>query len=515
MKKSDMEFLVDKGIDIVEATKMGYAEIKTPDGKSLWITEKPPLNPAMVADFYQFTMMAAYIESGKADEIATFNGFYRRNPFGGGFTLAVGLERIIEYLEQFQFTGRDIDHMRKHWKMPKSFYEYIREAKFDGTLEALPEGTMAQPYIPMVQLTGTLPIANFVETYILNKLGFPTLVTTKAARIYLHGKKPYLEFGLRRAQGGDEGGLMASRAAYIGGAFGTSNVSAEIVHGIPAKGTHAHSFVEAFPTQKNAFRSYADVFGEESVFLIDTYGYSKGVEDAVTVAKEKGLKTFSGVRDDSGDLAYQSRIIRKILDDNGFKDAKITVSNDIDERIAKSLIEQGAEIDLYGIGTKLVTADGSPSLGIVYKLVQIGDRYAIKISGNEEKITDPGRKNVYRLLDKNGHYAADVMLTSDEILEDEILEDEITVHHRSRGYETKKFNNTQNAIPLLATIFENGVRTYRKPTLDEIKHRALSELDRLWPEITRLENPAEYLVGLSPHLKKIKDKMIQQYAIKK
>jgi len=337
MAGNNFDFLANLGIEIVEATKMGYAEIRTTDGKSLWITEKPPLNPAMVTDFYQFTMMAAYIESGKADEIATFNAFYRRNPFGGGFTIVTGLERIIEYLEQFQFTGKDIDYMRKKWKMPASFFEYIRAAKFDGTVEALPEGTMAQPYVPIVQVTAPLPIANFVETYILNQLGFATLVSTKAARISSQGNVPFLEFGLRRAQGGIEGGLIASRSAYIGGGIGTSNVAAEIVYNIPAKGTHAHGFVMAFPTQAEAFEAYANVFAEESVFLIDTYGYKNGVEDAIAVAKKLGLKSFRGVRDDSGDLAYQSKVIRQILDDNGFRDVKIVVSNDIDEEIKKEL----------------------------------------------------------------------------------------------------------------------------------------------------------------------------------
>lgn len=500
--------LVEGGCRVIENTKMGYAEIETPNGERLWVTKKPPLNPAMVTDFYEFTMMAAYVESGKADEIATFNAFYRRNPFGGGFTLALGLEGIIDYLECFQFTGRDIDYMRKRWKMPDSFYEYVREAKFNGTVEALPEGTMAQPHIPIVQVTGPLPIANFVETYVLNQIGFPTLVATKAARIRLQGKEPFTDFGLRRVQGGVEGGLMASRAAYIGGSSGTSNVAAEMVHGIPASGTQAHSFIMTFPDQREAFRAYADVFREDSVFLIDTYGYAQGIEDAVAVAKGMGLTTFKGVRDDSGDLAYQSKVIRKILDDNGFTDTKIVVSNQLDEFVKRSLREQGAQIDLEGIGERLVTAHGSPSLGVVYKLAQVGGRFTIKVSPG--KITDPGRKQVFRLLNEEGGYAADVMLT-----EDETLGDEITVHHRSRGYESKHFDNTEGAIPLLVPIFENGERVYNLPSLDEIKDRAMGELYRIWPEIQRLENPAEYLVGLSPRLKEIKDRIVEEHAIRK
>lgn len=509
MKKENIDFLTDKGINIAESTRTGYTEIRTPNGKSLWVTEKPPINPAMVTDFYQFSMMAAYIESGKTDEIATFNAFYRRNPFGGGFTIVAGLERIIEYLEQFQFTGRDIDHMQKHWKMPDSFFEYVREAKFNGTIEALPEGSMAQPYVPIVQVTAPLPIANFVETYILNQLGFATLVATKAARISNQGDEPYLEFGLRRAQGGIEGGLIASRSSYIGGATATSNVAAEQVFGIPAKGTHAHSFVMAFPTQREAFEAYANVFKENSVFLIDTYGYKKGVEDAISTAQELNLKSFRGVRDDSGDLAYQSKVIRKILDDNDFRHVKIIVSNEIDEKVRRELKEQGAKIDLFGIGTKLVTADGSPSLGIVYKLVQIGDRHVIKLSGNEEKVTDPGRKNVYRLLDQKGYYAADVMMKQNER-----IGNNLTVHHRSKRYESKYFNNP-NALPLLVPIFEDGRLVYKSPSLDDIKHRATEELKKMWPEVTRLRNPAEYLVGLSPDLKAVKDKLMEEHAIRK
>jgi len=251
-------------------------------------------------------------------------------------------------------------------------------------------------------------------------------------------------------------------------------VLAEQIYGIPASGTVAHSFIMAFTSQRKAFKAYADVF-----------------------------------REDSGDLAYQSKVIRKILDENGYKDVKIAASSDIDEHIVRSLREQDAKIDLYGIGTKLVTAEGSPSLGIVYKLVQIGDRYAIKVPNNKEKITDPGRKKVYRLMD-NGRYAADVML-----LYNEKLKKKITAHHRSRDYETKTFKNTQNSKSLLITIFKDGQKVYSTPNLDDIKHRALQELKTMWTENTRLENPAEYLVGLSPKLKKLKDKLIKKHAIKK
>ncbi len=509
MKDVDVEELLSKGLDLVENTRMGWAEVKGCNGKSYFLSEKPPINQAMAADLYQFTMMAAYIESGKAEEAATFNALYRGNPFSGGFTIVSGLERIIEYLEEFQFTGRDIDHIRKNWKMPESFFEYIREARFSGKVEALPEGTMAQPYLPMLQVTAPLPMSNFIETFVLNQLGFATLVSTKAARISDQGNEPFIEFGLRRAQGGIEGGLIASRSAYIGGGSGTSNVLAEQVYGIPAKGTHAHSFVMAFPTQKEAFESYAKVFAEESVFLIDTYGYRSGTEDAVSTAKKLGLKTFKGVRDDSGDLAYQSKIIRKILDDNGFNDTKIVVSNDIDEWTRKALKEQGAKIDMFGIGTKLVTAEESPSLGPVYKLVQVGDREVIKISGNEEKITDPGIKKPYRLLDQNGYYAADVLMRPDEE-----IGDSITVHHRSKQYESKEFKNPA-AIPLLETMIDGGTVYFSRPSLDEIKHRASQELKKIWPEVRRLENPAEYLVGLSPGMKKVKTELMEKYAIKK
>lgn len=510
MKKENMEFLIDKGLDIVETTKMGYSEIRIGKGKSLWITEKPPLNPAMLADFYEFTMMAAYIESGKTDEIATFNAFYRKNPFGGGFTIFLGLEKIIEYLEQFQFTGRDIDHMRKSWKMPESFYEYIREINFSGTVEALPDGTMAQPYLPLLQVTAPLPIANFIETYVLNQIGFPTLVATKAARLAVQTEKPFLEFGLRRVQGGMEGGLTASRAAYIGGAAKTSNVLAEQVYGIPASGTIAHSFIMSFPTQKEAFEAYANVFKENSVFLIDTYGYETGVKDAVDVSRKLKMKTFTGVRDDSGDLAYQSKIIRKILDDNGFRDVKIAVSNEIDEIVVRSLKEQDAKIDLFGIGTRLVTADTSPSLGIVYKLVQSENRCAIKISGNREKVTDPGKKKVYRLMDENNMYAADVILTDKER-----LGSEITVYNRMKEYESKKFDCVNGAIPLLKTVIKEGSIVCKTPALNDIKQKVKDELDRIWPEVKRIENPAEYLVGFSPAMKKLKNNIIKKYVIKK
>ena len=502
MKPEDFEELVDKGFNLVEATKMGYAEIRGKDGKTYWITEKQPLNPAMVTDLYEFTMMADYIESGRADEIGTFQGFYRKNPFEGGFGLTAGLNEVLDYLEQLQFTGRDIDHMRKQWKMPESLYEYLREAEFNGTVEALPEGTMSQPHIPIIQVTGPLPIANFVETHILNQIGYPTMVITKAARIALQGSEPYLEFGLRRAPSIDAAN-KASRAAYIGGAAGTSNVAAELIYGIPARGTMAHSLVMAFPTQREAFRSYADIFREESVFLIDTYGYESGVRDAIAVAKELGLKTFKGVRDDSGDLAYQSKIIRRILDENGFQNAQIMVSNEIDEYVRRSLREQGAERDMDGIGEKLVTP---PSSGLVYKLVQIGDRPVIKVS-RSGKTTDPGRKKLCRFVE-NGYYAGDVML-----MYDEELGDEITAIRRSSDYETKRFSG--EVIYPLVTVFENGKRIYQTPHIDDIKQNVLHELSMMWPEIQRLENPAKYFIWLSPELNRIKKELIKEHPIRR
>lgn len=507
MKQTDLEFLANTAAEVVELTKMGHAKIRV-GGKDYWITEKRPMNPAMLTDLYQFTMMAVYLEAGMENKQATFNAFYRKNPFDGGYAIAVGLEHVLEYLSQLQFTGDDIDHMRKNWKMPDKLWEYLREFEFNGEVKAVAEGAMVQPYMPMVQVTAPLPVANFVETYILNQLGSPTMVATRAFRMYIEsGGAPILEFGLRRMPGGIDTALKTTRAAYIGGCVGTSNVLAEQVLGIKASGTMAHSLVMAFDTQYEAFRTYADVFRDQSIFLIDTYGYMNGVQDAVKVSKELGI-TPKGVRDDSGDLAYQSKVIRKILDENGFQNAKIAVSNDIDERALQSIQREGGKIDIYGIGTKLVNV---PSLGIVYKLVEIDGRPVIKLSGNEEKITDPCKKEqVYRIIDERGYYTGDVVL-----IEGDRLENGMTTYHRSKSYETKRFGDVGKAIPLLHTVNQGRTQTYQPPHLDDIRQNTLSNLKHCWPEMLRVDHPAEYWMGFSQRLHDIKEGLIRQHTIER
>lgn len=489
-----------------------------PDGTEQWLVNKKPHNPAMLTDKYQFTMMAVYVEAGKADDMATFSAFYRKNPFSGGFAIAAGLEQVIDYIQILEFTKEDIEHM-KSWNFPESFYEYLKDFKFRGNIDAVPEGTMVQPYEPIIQVTAPLPIANFVETYVLNQLGFASLVATKAARMYYQAENgkiepdnapthPILEFGLRRVQGGLEGGLIASRAAYIGGCVGTSNVLAEQVHGIPAKGTCAHSMTMAFDDEYEAFKAYAEIFRDSSVFLIDTYGYEHGIKNAIKVSKQLGINPL-GVRDDSGDLAYQSKVMRTMLDQAGYNNAKIVVSNDLDEKYIASLRNQGAAIDLFGIGTKLATADGSPSLGIVYKLAEINGRPVIKLSGDRVKVTDPGRKQVYRTKNGSGYFAGDVM-----VIDDEELSGKVETLHRMDDVETKTLDMASGQ-PLLVPIFRDDKLVYENPNIQDIRKNTLRTLSQCWPEMLRTEDPAGYWVGLSPGLAHVKKDLIDKYRIRR
>lgn len=497
MKDEYIDFLVSKGLHAVN-TRMDYSTVVTSTGKILYVSENKPLNPAMATDFYQLTMCAAYLMSGKEKEKATFNMMYRKNPFKGSYGVFMGLSKIRKFLNEFQYTGEDIDFLRKAYVMPDILWEYLREVHFKGTCEAMQEGSISQPYLPLVQITDDLPIANLIETQLLTYSGYPTMVGTKSARITSQSPNPWLEFGLRGAPD-PYSSLEASRAAYICGSSGTSNVAAHQIYGIPASGTMAHSFIMSFPTQLEAFLSYGRVFKEKSIFLIDTYTHIKGTKDAIEAAKLLNLPTFKGTRDDSGELAVKSIDIRKILDDNGYDKVKICVSSDIDEYKRYLLTKEENNIDSEGCGRRVVTM---PDSGMVYKLVQIERNneidYTIKLSSDVDKMTDPGRKKVYRFM-KDGYYSGDLITLSSE--------DEpsyyITASLRKDKNIRRRFNT--NYSKLLTAL---DITNYKEPSVEEIKHFVSTEMKKLEPKMLDLENKEQYPLYLSAFAQNIKERLV-------
>jgi len=469
------------------------------------------INPAMVTDFYQLTMLATQIEMGRQDIPSVFNCFFRSNPFGGGYALVTGIEKAIELILELEFQGEDIDFLRNNYTFPNSLWEYLREFKFTGDIDFVKDGTVMFPQVPLAQVMAPLGPGNFIETLLMNQIGWPTMVSTKASRIYtVADGKQFIDMSLRRTPGGMEGGLLGARSAYIGGASGTSNVAAGKEFGIPLKGTMAHSFVMSFPTQSEAFDSWAKVWGEKSLFIIDTYGYKQGTEDAVAAIKKAGLKTFIGVRDDSGDLGYQSKIIRKIMDDNGYHKARIAGSNSLTDITIRAMEMQKSEIDLYGVGEQLVN---HPAFGIVYKLVQIGEEPVIKVSSSIGKTTDPGFKEVYRIShDKT--YVGDIICLKNEVPTDN------SYINRNKPYEFKSFSMDDvgftNIIGEMGCV-QGGVLMDKDSDRDihTIRESALYELEQLWPEVKRLDYPAEYFVGLSSKLSKLREEMIQSHTIQR
>lgn len=484
-----MEDVLENFIDqrcCLEETKV-HSTLVLPKGRKYYISDKKLINPAMSVDFYQLATCAVFLIDNKEDEIATFNMLYRRNPFGGSYAIFLGLDKVIEYLTQLQFTGEDIDFLKGAYKMPSILWEYLREFSFTGTLEAIPDGTMIQPHLPLIQVTAPLPLGTFIETALLTMTGYDSLVCTKAARIDSQSDKPWMEFGLRGAPG-VEAGLRASRAAYIGGrnCTSTSNVLAYQHYGIPATGTMSHALVLAYPTEYEAFKSHARLFGEESVFLIDTYHYIEGTKQAIRAAKDVELSTFKGVRNDSSDLIDQSHVIRKILNDNGFHDIKIIVSSELDE-YARLDMDSCSTIDLQGIGRRVVTM---PDSGFIYKLVQTSGesraRYVMKLTGDPSKSTDPCAKKAYRFI-RDGVYVGDAVCCIDEPAPslEEIPDAEF--------------------FSLLQTYIQDGVCTYKYPSVQSLKHRVAAEIDHLPPTMLQLLNPSQYPLYQSVKLQEIRD----------
>lgn len=451
-------------------------------------------------DLYQINMAETYWEDGIHNRKAVFEAYFRNLPFGNGYAVFAGLERIIQYIEQFRFSESDIEYLRKEVGYKEDFLEYLRTFSFTGNIRAMAEGEVVFGNEPLIRVEAPLAEAQIIETAILNIINYQTLIATKASRIkHVVGNEVALEFGSRRAHEFDAA-IWGTRAAFIGGFSSTSNVRAGKIFGIPVSGTHAHSLVQAYRDEYTAFHKYARRH-KDCVFLVDTYDTLKsGVPNAIKVAKELGDKIhFLGIRLDSGDLAYLSKEARRMLDKAGFPETKIIASNDLDEYTIMNLKAQGAKIDIWGIGTKLITAYDQAALGGVYKMVSIENEEGemidtIKISGNPEKVTTPGLKKIYRVINKEnekseGDYIA---LETENPYEEETLK----MFHPVHTYLSKNVTNFE-ARDLHLDIYKEGNLVYQSPSLREIQAYTQKSLELLWDEYKRSLNPEEYPVDLS------------------
>ncbi len=474
-------------------------------------------NLTMLMDFYELTMSNGYFEKGYKDKLVVFDMFYRKNPDNGGFVVSAGLEQLIEYIQDLHFSKEDLDYLRGKGQFSEGFLVYLENFKFTGTIEALPEGTICYPNTPIVTVTAPVIEAQLIETMLLLTINFQSLIATKAARICRaarDGGAIVMEFGARRAHGADAATLGA-RAAYIGGASATATVIADEKFGVPAIGTMAHSWIQFFDNEYEAFKAYAEVYPDNCTLLIDTYDILKsGAVNAIRVAKEvlePMGKRLKGVRIDSGDLAYFSKKLRRMFDAEGMTDCKIVVSNSVDEFLIKSLQKQGAKIDSYGVGERMITSKSDPVFGGVYKLVAVqGDDGEfipkIKISENVEKITNPGKKKLFRIYNRETGFAlADFLAMYDEKID---FSKPVSYVDPVKPWKKLKFENV-DVKELQVPIFKDGKLVYNTPTLDEIKEFVTYQLDsQVWEEEQRFENPHTHYVDLSQKLYDIKSGML-------
>ncbi|AND40020.1 nicotinate phosphoribosyltransferase [Cytobacillus oceanisediminis] len=468
---------------------------------------------ALHTDLYQINMAQTYWEDNIHNKKAVFEVFFRKLPFGNGYGIFAGLERVIEYIENFRFTDSDLQYLKNELNYEEGFLEYLKNMRFSGTIKSMEEGELVFGNEPILRVEAPLAEAQIIETAILNIINYQTLIATKATRIKeVIGDGTAMEFGSRRAHEMDAA-IWGTRAAYIGGFDATSNVRAGKKFGIPVAGTHAHSFVQAYRDEYTAFKKYAQTH-KDCVFLVDTYDTLKsGVPNAIKVAKEmQGQINFKGIRLDSGDLAYLSKKARKMLDDAGFPEAKIIASNDLDEYTIINLKAQGAKIDIWGIGTKLITAYEQAALGAVYKLVSIEDENGkmadtIKISGNPEKVTTPGLKRVYRIINRDNHKSEGDYIALDH--ENPQAEPKLKMFHPVHTFISKFVTNFE-ARELHKVIFQEGKLTYKIPSLKDMQIFAKDNLNVLWDEYRRSLNPEEYPVDLSQECWDNKMKMISQ-----
>ena len=474
------------------------------------------LNLTMLCHYYELTMGNGYFDHNMGDKITYFDVFYRQNPDMGGFAICAGLEQVVEYIQNLHFEPEDIEYLRGRNMFSEEFLDYLKNFKFEGDIWAIPEGTPVFPREPIMTVRAPAIQAQLIETYVLLELNHQSLIATKANRICRAAEgRTVLEFGSRRAQGID-GAVTGARAAYIGGCAGTACAVSDTRYGVPAGGTMAHSWVQMFDTEYEAFKAYCETYPTNATLLVDTYNSLKsGVPNAIKafneVLKPLGI-TKCGIRFDSGDMAYLTRKARVMLDEAGWPECKITVSNALDERLITELLLQGAKIDAFGVGERLITSKSDPVFGGVYKLCAVENEKGevipkIKISENVGKITNPGFKRVYRLFDKEtGMAEADYITLYDEVVDDtkplEICDPEAR-------WKTKVIHGF-NAVELQVPVFKNGELVYKLPTLEEIKRTCAYGVSTLWPEVKRFDFPHQYYVDLSAKLMALKDEMLKQ-----
>ncbi len=474
------------------------------------------MNNTLLTDFYEITMANGYFKNSMQNETAYFDMFFRKVPDNAGFAIMAGVEQVIEYLENLKFEDEDIEFLRKKGIFCDEFLEYLSNFKFECDVWAIPEGTPIFPNEPILTVRGPLIQAQFIETMILLTVNHQSLIATKCNRIVRAAEgRPVMEFGSRRAQG-TGGAVLGARAAYIGGAAGTACTVTDKLYGVPALGTMAHSWIQSFDSEYEAFRAYAICYPNNCTLLVDTYNVLKsGVPNAIKVfddvLKPMGVRP-QGVRIDSGDITYLTKQTRKMLDAAGYEDVKIVVSNSLDEHIIRDILKQGACIDSFGVGERLITSKSEPVFGGVYKIVALernGEVIPkIKISENVAKITNPCFKKVYRLFsNESGKAIADVLTLADEVIDDSR---EYEIFDPEHTWKRKTINNF-TAVELQVPIFEKGKCVYKSPSLKEIRKYCETQLEKIWDEVKRFENPHEYYVDLSQRLWDIKYKLLSDY----
>ncbi len=477
---------------------------------------KNGLNLTMLTDFYEITMANGYFEHGLKDKKVCFDMFFRRVPDNGGFALMMGLEQLIDYIKNLKFDDEDIEYLRGRKIFSEEFLDYLRNFEFSSDVWAIEEGTPIFPHEPIVKVVGPAIEAQFIETMVLLTINHQCLIGTKTNRIVRAAKgRPVMEFGSRRAQG-PNGAIEGARAAYIAGCSGTACTISDIVYKTPALGTMAHSWIQMFESEYDAFMAYAKVYPQNCTLLVDTYNVIKsGIPNAIKVFKDYLIPngyTNGGIRIDSGDITYLTKKARKMLDDAGLGNIKIVISNSLDEYIIRDLLVQGAEIDSFGVGERLITSKSEPVFGGVYKLASVyeGDVEIpkIKLSENVGKITNPCNKKVVRLYSKETNKAiADVLLLNDEKTPDGSDYEIFDPNHTWK----RKIVTDYYAKELLVPIFKNGKCVYESPDIETIRSYCKEQVDTLWDEVKRFENPHDYYVDLSPKLWDIKQKLLSEH----
>ena len=474
------------------------------------------LNMTMLCDFYELTMGNGYFRNGYKDRITYFDVFFRKVPDQGGFAIAAGLEQLIDYIENLHFSEEDIAYLRGRNLFCEEFLDYLKDFRFTGDIYAIPEGTPVFPREPLVVVRAPSIEAQLIETFTLLTINHQSLIATKANRIcHAANGRTVLEFGSRRAQGADAA-IIGARAAYIGGCAGTACTISDQLYGVPAGGTMAHAWVQMFDTEYEAFKTYCETYPTNATLLVDTYNTLKsGVPNAIRafneVLRPMGISKC-GIRLDSGDMAYLSQKARKMLDEAGWPECQITVSNSLDERLIQNLFLQGAQIDMFGVGERMITAKSEPVFGGVYKLTAVENEKGeiipkIKCSENVEKITIPHFKKVYRLYNKdNGKAIADYMTVHDEVVDEN---EPLMLFDPYATWKTKNVCNFQ-ARELLVPVFLNGKKVYESPALKDIQTYCKQQVNTLWDEIKRFDNPQTYYVDLSQKLWDIQQELLRK-----